>query len=105
MIKHLMIAGICLAMASPLAYAKKDKDHNEALPPGLQKKVQQGKPLPPGWEKKLSRGDRLDDDIYARGRVVVPIGRDGSVTIEVDGRLIRLHEKTREILDILTPHH
>ncbi|QSX28690.1 hypothetical protein JYB88_10365 [Shewanella cyperi] len=72
------------------------------LPPGLQKKVARGEPLPPGWQKKYHRGDILEQEIYQRGEVVVPIGRDGEVTIRVDDTLFRVHEKTRQILDILT---
>ncbi|QSX38639.1 hypothetical protein [Shewanella sedimentimangrovi] len=72
------------------------------LPPGLQKKVARGEPLPPGWQKKYHRGDILEQEIYQRGEVVVPIGRDGEVTIRIDDTLFRVHEKTRKILDILT---
>ena len=36
-----------------------------------------------------------------RGKVVVPLGRDGSISIEVEGTIFRLHEKTRKIIDIL----
>ena len=86
-----------VVMVSPCAFAKHG---NEGLPPGLAKNVARGKPLPPGWQKKLSRGDVLDSDIYARGKLVVPLGKDGSITIEVEGTLIKLEERTREILDI-----
>jgi hypothetical protein len=86
-----------LVLACPGAFAKHG---SQGLPPGLAKNVARGKPLPPGWQKKLSRGDVLNRDIYARGKVVVPLGKDGSITIEVEGTLIKLEEKTREILDI-----
>ncbi|WP_244325653.1 hypothetical protein [Shewanella aestuarii] len=86
-------------------YDGRDKDRYDSkgkgLPPGLQKKVDQGKPLPPGWQKKLAKGDILSRDIYDRGRVVVPVGKDGSVSVDVDGTVIRLYENTREIIDIL----
>lgn len=100
----ILIVTASLAMTGS-ALAKNDKDNgngkSESLPPGLLKKVDQGKPLPPGWQKKLSRGDILDRDIYSRGKVVVPIGKDGTVSIDVDGTVIRLMENTREIVDIL----
>lgn len=81
----------------PSANAKHDKD----LPPGLQKKVARGEPLPPGWQKKLHKGDILDSDIYDRGRIVVPLDSQGRVSIQVEGALIKLDEKTRTILDVV----
>ncbi|MCW8194648.1 hypothetical protein F6455_07595 [Proteobacteria bacterium 005FR1] len=98
--KRLFALTICsLLLASPVL-AK--GDDGRGLPPGLAKKQQSGQALPPGWQKKLSKGDVLEESIYMQGRVVVPLGRDGSISIEVDGTLLRLHEKTREILDILS---
>lgn len=90
-------------LATGVAHAKKDEHHHghDPLPPGLEKRQQQGKPLPPGWQKKLSRGDVLDKDIYARGEIVVPVGKDGTLTIEVEGTLLKLNEKTREIVSIM----
>ncbi|MCU4677691.1 hypothetical protein N7931_18940 [Catenovulum sp. 2E275] len=97
----LILASLSLFTNPALSKPEHAKDNPQDLPPGLQKKYNKGKPLPPGWQKKLNRGDILDRDIYARGNVVVPLGQDGSITIEVDGTLLRLHEKTREIIDIL----
>ncbi len=88
----------CLGVTATAGPAHANK---EALPPGLQKNVEKGKPLPPGWRKKLSVGDTLGSDIYARGKVVVPVGDDGSITIEVEGTLFRLQARTRRILEIL----
>lgn len=90
-----IIAGF---IAAP-SYAKNDK--TKPLPPGLQKKVSQGKPLPPGWQKKLAKGEILDLDIYQRGVVVVPLDPRGLITIRVEGKLIKVIKKTREIVDIL----
>jgi hypothetical protein len=86
-------------------YAKPDKGHDKhkSLPPGLAKKAAQGKPLPPGWQKKLHKGDVLDKEIYERGRVVVPLGKDGTVTVEVEGTLLKLYEHSRKIVDIINP--
>lgn len=97
-VKRLMLLVVCASLVSAPALAK---DGNKSVPPGLQKKQQNGQPLPPGWQKKLAKGDKLDDSIYARGRVVVPVGTDGSISIQVEGTILRLHEKTREILEIL----
>jgi hypothetical protein len=76
-------------------------DPHHDLPPGLQKKVQQGKPLPPGWQKRYHKGDILDNDIYGRAKVVMPLDRDGLITVSIEGTLFRLHEKTRQIIEIL----
>jgi len=67
----------------------------------LQKKVQRGKPLPPEWQKKIARGEVLDYATYKRGRVVVPVDKAGLVTMQVDGKVIRLLDATREIVEIL----
>ena len=90
-----------LLLASPL-HAKNDKSKNkhDSLPPGLEKNYSQGKPLPPGWQKKLSTGDVLDKGIYIRGKIVIPIGKDGSVSIQVDGTIIKLFEESRKIISI-----
>ena len=96
---------------------KKDKDHkkdkddrddrdryndnNKSLPPGLQKKVAEGKPLPPGWQKKLAKGDILSRDIFSRGEIISPRDREGRVSVNVDGTVIQVMENTREIIDIL----
>lgn len=94
----------CLVLIPSTVFAKNDKGQGKekALPPGLQKNQERGKPLPPGWQRKLAEGDTLDAEIYAKGRVVVPLGKDGSISIEVEGTIIKLHEKTREIIKILS---
>ncbi|WP_228127104.1 hypothetical protein [Kangiella aquimarina] len=78
------------------------------LPKGLQKKYQRTGELPPGWEMKLQRGEVLSDDVYRYGRPLpydlrqrLPIGPVGSKIIEVEGKIIRVMENTREIIDIL----
>jgi hypothetical protein len=89
-----LVVFVCL-ISSPVC-AKKDK-----LPYGLQKKVAKGEPLPPGWQKKLARGKILDMDIYRHKQVVVPLDSHGLITVRIEGKLVRLHEATREIIDIL----
>lgn len=102
--KHALITGCAFAAlcTSSAALAKHGDHKDKPLPPGLQKKVANGEPLPPGWQKKYSRGDILERDIYARGRVVVPVGNDGIISVEIDGTIFRLIENTREIVDILS---
>ncbi len=102
-IGKLLIILFAVSLIAGPAYAKNKKAQkkHKRLPPGLHKKAEKGKPLPPGWQKKLSRGDILDKSIYSRGRIVVPLGRDGTISIEVEGTILKLHEKTRKIIDIL----
>ena len=102
-IRRLLIMLFALSLIAGSAYAKSDKakDTGEGLPPGLHKKAEKGKPLPPGWQKKLSKGDIIDNSIYSRGKIVVPLGKDGTISIEVEGTIFKLHEKTRKIIDIV----
>ena len=74
---------------------------DSGLPPGLEKRLEQGKPLPPGWARKLSVGEVLDERIVDRGEVVVPLYDDGAITPAVEGETFRLIEATREIVEIL----
>ena len=93
---------LCISVASSPAFAKQDKhDKAKSLPPGLQKKLERTGELPPGWQKKLVKGDVLDMNVYKHGKVVVPVDEDGVVSIQVEDRVIRVMETTREILDIL----
>lgn len=83
---------------SGISYAKNDKEKN--LPPGLQKKMDRGQSLPPGWQKKLVVGEVLEPEIYDQG-VIVATDHKGLVTINIEGKLVRLVKDTREIVDIL----
>lgn len=85
-------------IATPVC-AKQDK--SKQLPPGLQKKAAKGEPLPPGWQKKLVKGEILDQEIYQHRQVVVPVDSQGLLTIRLEGKLVRLFEATREIVEIL----
>ena len=102
-IRIILIMLFAVSLIAGTAYAKsnKSKDKDKGLPPGLHKKAEKGKPLPPGWQKKLSKGDILDNSIYSRGKIVVPLGRDGTISIEVEGTILKLHQKTRRIIEIL----
>jgi hypothetical protein len=77
------------------------------LPPGLQKKVARGGQLPPGWQKKVARGEVLDAGVYAHATPVpvalvqrLPPQPAGTVIVTVEGKLVRLIEATRTILDV-----
>jgi len=92
----LIIAGF---ISTPLHAIKPQK--MKQLPYGLQKKVERGKPLPPGWQKIIARGEVLDYETYKRGKVIVPLDKTRLVTLQVDGKVVRLFEATREIVDVL----
>ena len=96
--KYIIAFAVLLGLSISPLYAKKDKSE---LPPGLQKKAAKGKQLPPGWQKKLKRGGTLERDVYRRGTIIAPLDPRGLITIRVDDRVIKLHQKTREIIDIL----
>ena len=102
-IRKLLIMLFAVSLIAGPAYAKSNKaiKKGKELPPGLHKKAEKGKPLPPGWQKKLSKGDILDNSIYLRGKIVVPLGKDGTISIEVEGTILKLHEKTRKIINIV----
>jgi hypothetical protein len=77
------------------------------LPPGLQKKVARGGELPPGWQKKVAKGEVLDTEVYRHATPLpeelakkLPPAPDGTVLVKVEGKVIRLYEATRTILDV-----
>ncbi len=87
-------------IASPVS-ADKDKGKKKQLPPSLQMNVEKGKPLPPGWQKKLAKGEILDKTIYLQSQIVVPVDAQGLITVQIEGKLVKLYKDTREIVEIL----
>ena len=88
-------------------HAKKPGSEGTELPSGLQKKAANGGELPPGWQKKLQKGAVLEPEVVKQGKAVpdgvrarLPVGERGSVDVTLDGKVIRLEEKTRKILDV-----
>ncbi len=81
-------------------YNRDKKQKYKSLNKGMQKKLERTGQLPPGWQKKLIKGHTLDREVYRHGRVVEGLNVRGEVTIEVDNRLIRLHQATMEIIDV-----
>lgn len=85
-------------------YFKANPKARSQLPPGLAKKNK----IPPGWRKKLARGERIPDDVWAHR---VPLPRevetrlprveDGVIRVRIDDRVVRVVEKTREVLDVI----
>ncbi len=99
--KKLTLLGMSLILAFGFSSFSYAKNHNgNRLPPGLQKKMERGQSLPPGWQKKLAVGKVMDRDLYDQGKIVAK-DSNGLVTISIQGRLVKLAEDTREIVDIL----
>lgn len=89
-------------------YSRNKPKKAKKLPKGLQKKYERTGQLPPGWQKKMARGEVIPSDVYAYRRDIpydlrrrLPIGPVGSKIIEIEGKIIRVMQNTREILDIL----
>jgi hypothetical protein len=83
-------------------YFKSHPEARKQLPPGLAKKNK----LPPGWQKKLAPGQRVPDDVWER-RVALPKDlklpeEKGTIRVRVDDKVIKVAERTREVLDILS---
>lgn len=85
----------------------KENPSNGHLPPGLAKKLREGKPLPPGWEKKLGVGNRIDNDLLS---LLIPVSYDdvprvrrmpGTRLYAHNDRLWLVREATREIVDMI----
>ncbi len=84
------------------------KNGNKALPPGLDKKAASGH-LPPGWKKQLKIGAVLPPDVMAQAERLppkllaqLPAGPAGTLTVAVDGEIIRVIEASRTIVDFIS---
>lgn len=81
----------------------------KALPKGQQKKQERTGEVSKGWQKKIARGETLPPEIVQQCRTSIPpelIRRlppppPGTILIGVDGKVVRLIEATREIIDVL----
>lgn len=89
----------------------KSQDENSGkkrLPPGLKKKLERGGELPPGWQKKVARGEVMDLQVYQRAKPIsadliriLPPQPRGTAIVVVEGKVVRLWEATRTIIDVL----
>lgn len=77
------------------------------LPPGLAKKVARGKRLPPGWQKKMAVGRTFPADVYSHTIKLpdhilyqLPPQPEGTVLVALEGKVVRLAEATKTIIDI-----
>ena len=70
-------------------------------------KAARGAKLPPGWQKKIARGAVLPQTVYAQTQplpeVVIrtlPPPPAGTMLVTLDGKVLRLLEATRTIVDV-----
>lgn len=87
---------------------KGKKRGQSSLPPGLQKKVERGKELPPGWQKKIAPGETMSQEVYEAAQPLpkevtskLPPAPHGTTNLVLEGKVIRVMDKTRQILDVL----
>lgn len=102
-LKSLMTYALVLSLCSGSAFVANanHKNKHKQLPQGLQMKLDRGGSLPPGWQRKLVRGEILAEPIYSHSEIVIPVDSEGLLTVRVEGKLIRLIQATREIIDIV----
>lgn len=100
-LKNTIALAVIICLSSTPALAKKEKDKDKPLPQGLQMKLDRGGSLPPGWQKKLVKGEVLEEPVYNHSEVVIPIDSRGMITVRIEGKLIKIIEATREIVEIV----
>ena len=94
-------------LADIRAVQSKKSGPDKVLPPGLAKKVARGEKLPPGWQKKIARGEVLPQTVYAQAQPLpevvmrkLPPPPAGTILVTLDGKVVRLLEATRTIVDV-----
>jgi hypothetical protein len=89
------------------------QSHGKArqLPPGLAKKVARGESLPPGWQKKCLVGQPMPPEVFEHCRPLppdlvmhLPPPPEPTITVVIGGKVVRLLQATREILDVFDVH-
>ncbi len=85
--------------------------HARRLPPGLAKKQARGRQLPPGWQTKCVPGEVMPPEVYQESYplppelvVKLPPPPQDTITVTVSGKVVRLLQATREILDVFDVH-
>ena len=95
------------SFAAKPEWAEKDKEKvkkEKAIPYGLQKKVQRDGELPAGWKKKIKKGEVVDYTVLSKGRILKSFEYPyvkGTKVYEIEDKIIRVSNATKEILDIL----
>lgn len=80
----------------------------KTLPPGLAKKVERTGELPPGWQDKLVVGETMPEPVLQQAQPLpkeitaqLPPPPDGTINVVLEGKVVRVLQKTRQILDVL----
>lgn len=90
------------------AYFAANPSARSQLPPGLAKKNK----IPPGWQKKIAPGQRIPDDVWVHRMPLpheilaqLPPPPPGVVLVRIQDHVLKVIEKTHEVLDDLgLPH-
>lgn len=87
-------------------FYKKYADKDGGLPPGLAKKVKNGKPLPKGWQNKVKPGWKIDDEWMGRMNPLSGADLPASFKVSDDvgayllgDKILRVDKKTKKMLD------
>jgi hypothetical protein len=89
------------------AMQSKKSRPDKAPPSRRTKKVARSEKLPPGWQKKIARGAVLPQTVYAQAQPLpevvlwkLPPPPAGTILVTLDGKVVRLLEATRTIVDV-----
>lgn len=89
------------------AMQSKKSRPDKASPSGRTKKAARSEKLPPGWQKKIARGAVLPQTVYAQAQPLpevvmrkLPPPPAGTILVTLDGKVVRLLEATRTIVDV-----
>ncbi len=94
-------------LADIRAVQNKKPSADKTRPPGRAKKAARQEKLPPGWQKKIARGAVLPQTVYAQAQPLpevvmrkLPPPPAGTILVLLDGKVLRLLEATRTIVDV-----
>jgi hypothetical protein len=94
-------------LADIRAVQSKKPSSDKARPPGSTKKMAHKAKLPPGWQKNIVRGAVLPQTVYAQAQPLpeivirkLPPPPAGTILVLLDGKVLRLLETTRTIVDV-----
>ena len=89
-------------------FYKKYADKDGGLPPGLAKKVKNGKPLPPGWKKKVKPGWQIEDEWWGRMNPLSSADLPANFKVSDDvgayllgDKILRVDKKSKKMLDFV----
>ncbi len=89
-----------------LDYFRGYESQPQGLPPGLAKNLRRGKPLPPGWQKKVNEGYIVDDETYGlfdrlEDSLFPNLKPKPDTRLYLYGdRVVRVYEPKRQVIDM-----